>query len=142
MRSSYVSGRYVKVNPKSKNDNDLSAIDSPASGIVLATIATELSHLRDVVASISSDVKALCAFKEEPASVSPPRTSFGTAEVAVMVKRSEFQVRKWCRENRILADKKDCGRGRHGEWLISADEVARVLNEGLLPLKEQSRAAK
>jgi hypothetical protein len=40
---------------------------------------------------------------------------YSTAEVAEMVQRTEYTVREWCRQGRIHAKKKPCGRGKGGE---------------------------
>jgi DNA-directed RNA polymerase specialized sigma24 family protein len=58
---------------------------------------------------------------------------YSTAEVADVLGRAEYTVREWCRQGRIHARKKPCGRGKGGEWLISHEEVTRLKNEGLLP---------
>src|SRR4051794_38464751 len=58
---------------------------------------------------------------------------YSTAEVAATLGRAEYTVREWCRQGRILAKKKPCGRGKGGEWLVGHDELTRLKNEGLLP---------
>lgn len=58
---------------------------------------------------------------------------YSTAEVADMVGRSEFQVRQWCREGRVKAIKRACGRGSHKSWMVSHEEVDRYRNHGLRP---------
>src|SRR5690242_2159846 len=58
---------------------------------------------------------------------------YTTAEVAELLGRAEYTVREWCRQGRIRARKKPCGRGKGGEWLVSHEEVTRLHNEGLLP---------
>ena len=60
---------------------------------------------------------------------------YSTAEVAKLLGRAEYTVREWCRQGRIRAKKKPCGRGKGGEWLVSHDEFTRLRNEGLLPLR-------
>lgn len=59
---------------------------------------------------------------------------YSTAEVSRILNRAEYTVREWCRQGRIRAKKKPCGRGKGGEWLISNEELTRLKNEGLLPL--------
>ena len=60
---------------------------------------------------------------------------YSTAEVAKHLERAEYTVREWCRQGRIRAKKKPCGRGKGGEWLVSHDEFVRLRNEGLLPFR-------
>ena len=57
---------------------------------------------------------------------------YTTAEVAHLVEKAEYTVREWCRQGRISAKKKLCGRGKGGEWLVSHEELTRLQNEGLL----------
>ncbi len=59
---------------------------------------------------------------------------YSTAEAAEILDRAEFTVREWCRLGRIWAEKRQCGRGRSKEWMISWEELQRIRNEGLLPL--------
>jgi hypothetical protein len=59
---------------------------------------------------------------------------YSAAEVASLAGRSAYTVREWSRLGRIRAEKRVCGRGEAGEWMISHDEVTRLLSEGLLPL--------
>ncbi len=58
---------------------------------------------------------------------------YTTAEVATLLDKAEFTVREWCRLGRVNAQKKKCGRGIAGEWVVSHEELTRVRNEGLLP---------
>ncbi len=58
---------------------------------------------------------------------------YSTAEAAALLGRAEFTVREWCRLGRVRAEKKQSGRGKAGEWMISHAELTRVRNEGLLP---------
>ena len=61
------------------------------------------------------------------------RDWYSIAEVAKLLSRAEFTVREWARLGRIYASKRACGRGSSQEWMISAKEVDRIRNEGLLP---------
>ncbi len=45
-------------------------------------------------------------------------------------------MREWFRLGRIRAEKRPCGRGRSQEWMINHDELTRIRNEGLLPLRK------
>jgi hypothetical protein len=66
---------------------------------------------------------------------------YSTTELAEMLDRADYTVREWCRQRRIRAKKKPCGRGRGGEWLVSHDELTRLKNEGLLPIDSVSRVS-
>lgn len=56
---------------------------------------------------------------------------YSVEQFARVVGRSEFTVREWCRRDRILAEKKNSGRGAHTSWAISHDELLRYQREGL-----------
>ncbi|EMI55116.1 hypothetical protein RSSM_03440 [Rhodopirellula sallentina SM41] len=62
-----------------------------------------------------------------------PRDYYTTAEIAKILGKAEFTVREWARNGRIWAEKRQCGRGRSREWMISHVELERIQNEGLLP---------
>jgi hypothetical protein len=64
---------------------------------------------------------------------------YATAEVATILGRAEFTVREWCRQGRVNAEKRDCGRGNSLEWIISHEELTRIRNHGLLPLATKYR---
>src|SRR3954468_18502715 len=53
-------------------------------------------------------------------------------EVAAMLNKTPYTVREWCREGRINATKRPERRGGAELWSISAAEVARYKDEGLL----------
>ena len=59
---------------------------------------------------------------------------YTTAEVATLLGKAEFTVREWCRLCRVYAEKRQTGRGRAKEWIISHQELTRIRNEGLLPM--------
>ena len=56
-------------------------------------------------------------------------------QFARLVERAAFTVREWCRHGRILAEKKDSGRGAYASWVISHAELLRFQREGLLPAR-------
>lgn len=61
---------------------------------------------------------------------------YTTGEVADLLEKAEYTVREWCRQGRIRAKKKmGGGRGKGGEWLVSHEELTRLRNEGLLPMR-------
>jgi hypothetical protein len=53
-------------------------------------------------------------------------------EFARIVGRAAFTCREWCRNGRILAEKKKSWRGAHTAWAISGAEALRFEQEGLL----------
>lgn len=57
---------------------------------------------------------------------------YSTTDVARILGKAEFTVREWCRNGRITAEKRPCGRGNSKEWMISHDELERIQAEGLL----------
>lgn len=60
---------------------------------------------------------------------------YTTAEVAKLLGKAEFTVREWCRLCRVYAEKRQSGRGRAKEWIISHAELTRIRKEGLLPFE-------
>jgi transposase len=60
---------------------------------------------------------------------------YSTTEVADILDKSEYTVREWCRQGRVRASKRPCGRGKSKEWVVSHEELTRLRNEGLLPTR-------
>ena len=60
---------------------------------------------------------------------------YSTADTARILGRDPYTVRQWCRFDRVRAEKRQSGRGRSREWMISHSELMRIKAEGLLPLK-------
>ena len=58
---------------------------------------------------------------------------YSVKEVAKIIDRAEFTVREYCNNKRIIAEKKDSGRGSSNEWKISYEELNHYLNHGLRP---------
>jgi len=62
------------------------------------------------------------------------RTHFTVEEAARALGKTTFTVREWCRLGRMNATKRAEKRGGAEMWNISAQEIDRVRNEGLLPV--------
>ena len=65
---------------------------------------------------------------------------FTVAEVADLLGKRPFTIREWCRNGRVNAKKRECGRGRALEWILSREEIERIGNEGLLPIQDVASA--
>lgn len=93
-------------------------------------------HLTEVLASLHEKVEQLLTAKHsiEPTTLpqQASRAWFSTEEVAALLGKAPFTVRAWCRNGRIEARKREAGRGKWGEWEISAEEIARYRDHGLL----------
>lgn len=63
----------------------------------------------------------------------PMKEAYTVAEVAELLGKRPYTVRQWCRLGRVNAKKRPVGRGDTREWEISAEEVERIKNHGLLP---------
>jgi hypothetical protein len=68
------------------------------------------------------------------------REWYSTDEIAVIVGKSEFTVRQWCRLGRIQAQKRKSGRGAFPAWCISHQELVRYQREGLLDRRTECLA--
>ncbi len=63
------------------------------------------------------------------------REWYSVEEFARIVGRAPFTVRQWANTGRIVASKKESGRGAHASWAISHQELLRFQREGLLPVR-------
>lgn len=88
-----------------------------------------MMHSDDVVRRLDRIESILGELLEQRAA----KEWYSTTEVAKCVGRAEYTVREWCRQGRIRAKKRLCGRGKGGEWIVSHSELSRLRNEGLLP---------
>jgi hypothetical protein len=102
----------------------MSVVHAPDIASLLAGMTEELRQLRTEVS----------ALRTPPTAPPTPRTYYSVEEVANMVERSAYAVREWCRLGRVNAIKRAERRGAGMLWSISAEEVARYKNAGLLPI--------
>lgn len=64
---------------------------------------------------------------------------YDTRAAAEFLDRSPYTVRKYCRDGRILGEKRSCGRGKSKEWMIAHQELVRTKAQGLRPDHRESR---
>lgn len=97
-----------------------------------------MSLLTNVQATLLDVQAELIAFRSEardkPATPSKPRESFSVEVAAKLIGKSDYTVRKWCNLGRINASKRSERRGGTALWGITADEITRYKDEGLLPI--------
>jgi transposase len=93
--------------------------DNPQILVLLTRLDERITELRDLVVEQRT-------VKEK----------YTTGEAAKILDKAEFTVREWARLGRIRAEKRPCGRGRSQEWMINHEELTRIRNEGLLPLRK------
>lgn len=94
----------------------------------MATLQKMLRRLDDRLARIESQLS-------EPQSPKQEKEWYSIAEVAEILGKATFTVREWARLGRVNAMKRSCGRSRASEWMISHEEINRIRNKGLLPIK-------
>jgi hypothetical protein len=68
------------------------------------------------------------------------RQQYTVEEVADHLGKTPYTVREWCRHGRINATKRPERRGGSELWSISAEELSRYKNEGLLPIDPKRNA--
>ena len=59
-----------------------------------------------------------------------------TQEFAKAVGKAEFTLREYCRLGRLRAEKRQSGRGKYPQWVLSNDELLRFQREGLLAVQK------
>jgi Helix-turn-helix domain len=98
----------------------------------------QISGVMDLLVNMNEELRQLrtevVALRKHPTAPPPPRTYYSVEEVADLLDRSSYTVREWCRNGQVNAVKKAERRGAGMLWNISAGEVARYKNEGLLPI--------
>lgn len=87
----------------------------------MSDIAKNIDRLADRIESLEKRIEAVVVGRLD-------KEWYTTEEVAVLMDRAPWTVRQWCLQGRIRA-KKRSGTDR---WVVSRDEVERLMNEGLL----------
>jgi hypothetical protein len=97
--------------------------------------ANQVHHLNGAAMSVEERLERIEQMLATLVQQQTIKEWYTTAEVGGLLGRAEYTVREWCRQGRIRAKKKPCGRGKGGEWLVSHEELTRLKNEGLLPFR-------
>lgn len=108
----------MRLNPRSSHEDQN---DDPAIVLVARIESIE---------TVLAEIHAMLANRQ------PQKDWYTVREIAELLERSEFTVREWCRLERVNASKRACGRGNSAEWIVSAEELKRIQNAGLLPLRK------
>lgn len=79
------------------------------------------------------DVMAkLEAIEQQIAAYLRPKAHYTIAEAAVLLHKTEYTVREYCRLGALQATKTNLGCGQHRQWRITAEELARFQQLGKL----------
>lgn len=108
---------------------------SPALTALLTELQTSIHDLRAELASVHD------VLRSRPDAPAEPRRWFSVEEVAALLGKRPYTIREWCRHGQINAVKRAERRGRASLWSISADEVSRYKEEGLLGINPERNNA-
>jgi hypothetical protein len=97
------------------------ALDTHQREVHRVEVDADITARLDIIESMLRDIHSQRVRKDY----------YSIGEVADRVGRTAYQVREWCRNGRITAIRKKCGRGRFKEWSIPHDELIRYESEGL-----------
>jgi excisionase family DNA binding protein len=101
-------------------------------------LVTLLTGLQSSIKEIDAKLTAVQAeLRAEPPVTADSREWYSVDEVAKLLGKSRYTVREWCRHGQINAVKRAERRGCSALWSISAKEIARYRNEGLLGINPE-----
>jgi hypothetical protein len=97
-------------------------------------LVTLLTGIQSAISDMDAKLTAVHAeLRSKPATPPEPRVSYLTKEAAKLLGKAEYTLREWCNNGRINATKREERRGGAALWSVSAEELARIRDEGLLP---------
>jgi hypothetical protein len=79
-----------------------------------------------------AEIKSLIVLLVERQQV---REWYTTEEFARAVGKAEFTIREYCRLGRLKAEKRQSGRGKYPQWILSHAELERFRRNGLLAVQ-------
>lgn len=113
---------------------DASSPATPVPG--LATIPMPVDLLQSLLARLGRMETDLAEVRRAVVEKPAAKAWYSVDEVAALLGKSKLTVREYCRDGRVHAKKRKSGRGTSLEWCIAHEEVERIGNEGLLPLRK------
>ena len=98
-------------------------------------LVTILTDLREELSAVHAKLDAVQAeLRSRPETPVESKRWYSVDEVAELLGKRPYTVREWARHGQINAAKRAERRGGAALWTISAEEVARYRNEGLLEM--------
>ena len=119
---------HVRVMATSKLSDPLGRIEMLHIFNEPMTVEAHLAELRSMLIEIKAAILTI------QGNSSGDRTAYTVQEAADLLGKGTYTVRQWCLEGRINATKRAEKRGGTEVWNISAVEIERYRNEGLLPV--------
>lgn len=113
-------------------------LSADAQLVDLQTVYAELVNLAYQVAIMGEQLGRLLEFQSGPRLA---RQAYTVEEAAKLLNRSSYTVREHCRYGRIIATKREERRGGAAVWSISAEEVQRIKDNGLLTTNSMRNAS-
>lgn len=90
------------------------------------------NHERSLLEQLTVQVASMQAKLDRILGQREIRSHYSVTEFAEEVNRSTETVEAWCRNGRIVGQRKKHGRGANKEWVIERSELERYRREGLL----------
>lgn len=91
-------------------------------------------HERSLLEQLTVQVATLTVKMDQLLKQREILTHYSAKQFADEVGKAVDTVEGWCRNGRIVASRKNHGRGGNREWVIERSEIERYRREGLLPM--------